>query len=589
MLRAWFAGLLLLLQPLPAEAAVAAEGTTVAAPSGVLRGTVDLEASRLRFGENRLGSSAKVELEQEIDGWAGDPHGAASRPRAVTDAEGRFRISGLSPGFYTLKVEAGGIASLIRRGVQIEADRETVITEPLVLRPPIRLPVRVDPAADPWQRSWKVRLVAEAPRSHEVHVLAESATDADGLAVLQNLEEGEARLEALDGDGRTWLEQPVEIYPERPELFAAVDVVQVEGRLYFGREPLAGELSFGTTQGLMDIRMASGEDGRFHGYLPREGSWAVEILWPEGGESSVQRLRDVEIRRRPGKSYADPEVHIPATELQGRVLAKGGPVAGAGILVGRDRNPVDRKPGEGSIVREAILLSDAEGRFRLRGIEKGEIWLIANRGVAETSGKVRLTLEEGPWPSEVVLELEEKSAVRGMVTFGTLPVAGARILALPTGSDPAAGGTYVDVSSDDAGQFELWVPASAERIDALIAAPSLGIELVAIRKVEGRWPSPLIALSSEKGTLRCQWEPASGGTEFTHGLVLDHGGARLRWMPILRALTALGLLELGPGEVLLHGLAPGLWASCQEGYPGSCRSGVLPPNGEISLAAPRKE
>lgn len=583
-----FGLLFLLFLQVPAETAPATVSGEAIDPQGALRGVVDLEESRIRFGLKVRWPSAGVELERELDGWAGDPRGrqeGAAALRATTDEKGQFRISGLAPGFYTMKVTAGEARPLVRRGVKVEAEGDTVLAEALVLEPPLRLPIRLSPAADPWQRPWKVRLNAEAPRSQVVRVLAEAGTDAEGLAVLEDLGEGEARLEIRDGDGRVWLEQGIEMYPEHPEIFLVVDVVAVEGRLYFGDESLAGDLSFGTTQGSMDIRMASGDDGRFRGYLPKEGWWSVEILWPEGGEGDVQRLRDVEVRRRPGKNHADVEIRIPPTELRGKVVAKGQPARDAGITVVRERSPAEKEPGKSASAREAILLSDAEGRFRLRGLEPGNIWLEANRG-RETSGRVRLDLQESSWPTEIVLELEEKIGVRGMVTFGPQPVAGARVLALPSGPEAGTGASYVDVATDGAGQFELLVPAATARLDVLVAAPGLGVEMLEIRKVDGGWPSSLVALESERGTLRCQLGGDPGATDFSFGLTLRKNGATLRWMPMIRLLNALGQLEMAPGYVLFHGLAPGAWQSCLEADPHSCQGGHLPANGELTLAWP---
>lgn len=553
---------------------------------GSLRGVVDLQETRLRSGLKAGPLVAEVELKPEVDGWAENPAKASDRWRAVTDEQGRFRIADLPPGFFTLTARAGELRPLVLRGVKIEAENENVLAKSLVIVPPIRLAVRVTPAADPWQRPWRLRIAAETPRSGAVVALAEATADDTGLAVLENLEETDARLEVMDADGRIWLEQGVEVYPEHAEIFLAVDLVPVEGRLYFGGESLAGQLSFGTTQGLTDIRMTSGEDGRFHGYLPREGRWEIEILWSEGEESDAQRLREVEIRRRPGKSHAAVEIRIPPTELRGRVLSKGKPAKDVGVTVARERTAAERQPGEPDTVREAVLLTDADGRFRLRGLEPGNLWLAAVRGT-ETSGKVRLALEPDSWPRELVLELEEMKVLSGLVHFGNQPIGGAQILALAASGNAGGIPEYVEATTDAAGLFELLVPASSARLDLLVAAPSLGVDLLEVLRAEEAWPPLIVALESGRGTLRCQLAPGPPDRDFTTGLVFRRNGATIRWMQMLRVLTFLSQVELAPGEILLHGLAPGSWESCLEEDSTSCKSGDLQANGELKLSSPR--
>lgn len=569
---------ILFIQALPALAA--------AGPLGSLRGVVDLPETQLRFGLKTALPGVEIELEPEIDGWAENPAGVSDRWRTFADRQGHFSIPNLPPGSFTLTAKAGDLRPLVLRGIRVEAGNESVLAESLVIVPPLSLPVRVAPAADPWQRPWRLRMAAETSRSGALVVLAEGTADRTGLAVLENLEEREARLEVLDADGRIWLEQSVEIYPDRSELFIAVDLIPVEGRLYLGGESLAGQLSFGTTQGATDIRMVAGEDGRFHGYLPREGPWEVEVLWSEDG-GDVQRLREIEIRRRSGKTHAAVEIRIPPTELRGRVLLEGQPAKDVGVTVVRDLGDAVRRVGEPSVLREAILLTDADGRFRLRGIEPGNLWLTAARGT-QTSGKVRLALEKGSWPREVVLELEEMKRVSGLVHVGNQPVFGAQVLALAAGPDPGRLSEYVEATTDAAGLFELLVPADSVRLDLLVAAPSLGVEMVEVVRAEESWPPLILALESRTGTLRCRLAPGPPDRDFTTGLVFRRNGATLRWMQMLRILTFLGQVELARGEILLHGLAPGTWESCREGSSKTCRSGELQANGELELSSPRE-
>lgn len=451
--------------------------------------------------------------------------------------------------------------------------------------PQNRLDVRVVPVVDSWHRPWTLKILPPSVPGSQLTTLAEATTDDSGLRTLRGLASGMIRLRVEDADGRTWDEQELEIYPERPEVFIAVDVVPVEGRLLFGDEPLAAELSFGTTQGSSDIRMKSGENGRFSGYLPNEGLWPLELLTTDA-PYDAQRLRDVEIRRRPGKSFADLEIRVPETRLTGKVLFRGEPVADAGVNVVRELGSGTRSRTASGVVREAVLATDEDGRFRLRGLESGDLSIMATRGRLSTEW-VRLELREGSWPTELILELEERQPLRGIVDFGSAPVSGARLIAMPRLSDPLRGSSYLEASTAADGTFELAVPASVRTLDLLVAAPSLGAELMLVEKGEEVWQPLIVGLGSEAGSLRCGVVATETARDFSHGLVIRRHGARLRISPVVRALTALGHLDVDAGEIVMHFLAPGSWEICLENDSGRCSSGLLAAGNDLKLPSPR--
>lgn len=547
-----------------------------------LRGFVDLAESAKRLGLTQIPATAEVELRPELDGWAGDPRrksAASSKLRTRTDEKGFFHLPNLAPGAYSLTVRSGNFRPIERFGLRLESGRDLRLADPLIFEPPIEVALRVTPSFDPWHRPWRVQVTTGPKEGSWPRNLAEGSTDDSGLARLRGLDPREAELVVQDADGRRWHEQTIEIYRERPEVFVALDLVPVEGRLTRGNDPLAARLSFGTTQG-SDIRMDSRDDGGFSGYLPNEGTWQVELLGPLG-DYDAQRLRDVEVKRRPGKSFAEIEVRVPATTLAGRVLYDEKPVYQAGVTVVRELTAAERQPGKSPAVREAVTSTDAEGRFRLQGLEPGTLSIRAGHGDRDSEW-MRFDLREDAWPEEIVLELEKREMLSGVVSFGSMPVTGARLVALPGLSSPGQRSGYLDAMSGSLGEFELSVPSSASNLDLVIAAPTLGVELLHLEKAEKGWGPVLIGLGSETGTLRF---PVAGKVEsrdFSAGFVVSRNGASLRLTALVRLLSLLGQLDLGPGQVLLHGLAPGGWTLCRD-EDRTCRSGNLPANGDLTL------
>lgn len=184
-------------------------------------------------------------------------------------------------------------------------------------------------------------------------------------------------------------------------------------------------------------------------------------------------------------------------------------------------------------------MTDEDGRFRLRGLESGALSVMATRGPLSTEW-IRFDLREGSWPTELVLELEERQLLRGIVALGSAPVFGARLVAMPRISDPNRRSSYLETTTAADGTFELAVPASVRSLDLLVAAPSLGTELLLVEKREDTWQPQILSLGSEAGTLRFAVVAMEGSRDFSHGLLFRRNGARLRLSPVIRELANFG-------------------------------------------------
>ena len=60
-------------------------------------------------------------------------------------------------------------------------------------------------------------------------------------------------------------------------------MVEIEGRLPLGDEPIQAQLAFGSSQGAKQIRLSTDKEGRFEGYLPGEVTTSEVV----SGSSSV--------------------------------------------------------------------------------------------------------------------------------------------------------------------------------------------------------------------------------------------------------------------------------------------------------------
>ncbi len=197
-------------------------------------------------------------------------------------------------------------------------------------------------------------------------------------------------------------------------------------------------------------------------------------------------------------------------------------MAGATVTVLRLRKPFDGFPGEPELLGEVTLQTGATGRFWLRGLEEGTLLLRASHE-RKSSDWERLELRESFPASEFGLRVEERELVRGVVTAGSLAIAGARVVARAVTANPRSPTGFVDTVSGPNGEIELLVPADALHIDLLVAADSYGTEILRFVRQGGGWPPFLLRLDEARGSLRMPFAGENGN------LLLCRNGAAFHW------------------------------------------------------------
>jgi hypothetical protein len=159
--------------------------------------------------------------------------------------------------------------------------------------------------------------------------------------------------------------------------------------------------------------MKSDSEGKFHGVLPSEGPWRVEI---EAAQLGFPTWARVEVRaNRSGLAHLD--VDLPATRLFGRVVdSQGKPVAKA--LVSAAVESAD-----------LVTPSGFDGGFEFRALPEGMVALGAESS-SGVSGRTLVPLAEGCDAGPIELRLQATRKVRGVVLSPRGSVAGGR-LAIP--------------------------------------------------------------------------------------------------------------------------------------------------------------
>ncbi|NJL29385.1 MAG: carboxypeptidase regulatory-like domain-containing protein [Thermoanaerobaculia bacterium] len=555
--------------------------------------TADLGTLRLRSGASLVGwvevagqhAAAErpvVELKLPMMGERFDPREETRQGlRSVTqkvDERGFFQLVGLAPGGYLLTATTAGFALPEPLLVDVLADRETVLKDPITLLPMQPLEVWIEPPLGPGGAPWQVQAGKERATIPVVDILAKSPASSEGFWRSQALAPGTYRLSISDAAGSTWYEQEVRLDAVGSPLNIEIPLIAIAGRVTRGDEPVAAIVAFGTTQGRPQIRIATNEEGEFAGYLPRDGEWPVEVVFGER-DGVVQAIEPVSIEKPGGGEPAWVEIALPDTELLVRVVEGDEvPIAGANILVLRNREQGGRR-------REAMSRSDENGELTLRGLSEGEILLQAK--VLEKSSPWTLAeLREGRSGATVVLRLAEQVEITGRVFSPAGPSAGAKVVGMPGGTANGMAFWAQAVTAGD-GSFTLEAPGDALWLDVVVVPPGLPVRLVRIALTQKKKLSLDLQVSAQGGDLLIGEAVGSANPNAPGPLALSYGDATVNALSLLR-LLAFGRIESGAEGLKLLGLEPGLYTLCRSSGD-DCSSGFLPAGGRLELVTASKQ
>lgn len=411
-----------------------------------------------------------------------DPKAALDIERGAVERsvgkDGFFQLAGLPPGTYALEVRQPGHAPARVAPLRVQPLAETFLEKPLVLAPLLELSVEISPALDWLGRPWRGQVTRLETGSGNPHpIVFEGAAAEDGRLEVPGQSPGRFRIQVLDSLGNRLAIREVAVEgpasaPERIE----VSVITLEGTVRLGQEPLRARLWFGGRSGAVSVAMESDDEGRFHGVLPSEGDWRVDV---EAAEPRLRTRARLDVSAgRSGKATAD--IALPDTRVFGTVVdERGRPVPRAEVVVLGERVEVAEE-------------ADAVGGFEVRGLPEGTAWLAAGQGT-RSSGRTFVSLAEGRAAGPIRLRIEPVKRLAGTVASPLGPVAGARVDVIA--SVPAEGGG--SARTDPRGGFEVELPEKTRRVVAVVSAPGF-----ALRAFEAAAGPPLsLAVSEDAGEI----------------------------------------------------------------------------------------
>ncbi len=498
--------------------------------------------------------------------------------------DGFVQFTDLAPGHYALEVAQPGYATATVSLIEVVAQRETLLPEPVLLKPPLTLSLEIVPPQDLSGQQWRVHLYdlsKRATNGGRPMTTYEGPADDEGRLAVTDLSPGEYSLEINDSAGNRIYSSSRELGPWQLESSTSqrieIPQVRIKGRLSVGEEPVAATLWFGGKSGASRVRLESDAEGHFAGILPRAGRWPVAV---EANRPRLNATTTVEIHpNRSGEAMVD--LDLPDTHLFGRVVDwQGNPLAGATVVA----------IAEGYLINPRVRTDEA-GTFDLRAVAVGEVALaaFAERPACQ-AGPHRTSLAEGMEIGPIELRCQEMKPVRGVVVSEKGPVAGALITMKARFPQIGSGST----TTGQSGSFVLDIPAPISRATVTIRAGGFGIQS---REVElSELP---LRLTLVKGIGKVTIQIPLTEEEFeNHRLRIALFAAGIEITPTATTLREYPGKGDQPARAEFSQLAPGDYAACllpvsSLAYwnpgeePLTCVSGRLEANGHLTLSPPR--
>ena len=497
---------------------------------------------------------------------------------------GFFHFDGIQPGSYKVIARQGEKARAQYFPVSVLENAESEIRDPLVLEPPVRLVVAIDPRQDFFEKPWRLRLLQLGDTPGSAGAVAEGRVDETGSFRSDPVDPGGYVLLVRDSTGNQVAMRELTLDRQTGEVRVEIPYVWVSGSVRLGEEPLIADVIFGGRFGAEKVTLHSDEEGHFEGALPREGDWPVHVA--SSAPSIARDFLAISVEAPSGSLAAEVELILPNTAVTGDVVDAEG------------------RPFEGALVRlqevETNLLTsaqtDASGKFRFHGAAEGTVILEASArigsGEQAASQNVTVKIEEDRETDSVRLVLHPLRTLTGRVFSASGNVPGAAVEVRLIQDDgrwialPGITKTRVD------GTFAVQIPAQARGGLLAVLVPGYALRLVPLNEIP---KEPLtLAVETSAGTVRINLpEPVRLRDPYQPKPQLFVDGRAIsfftidRWIKINQELTtgpSLTVRQLPPANYTACWMPMSLTSNLLTLTPsGDCKSGFLAPGTELVL------
>ncbi|MCY3964774.1 MAG: carboxypeptidase-like regulatory domain-containing protein [Acidobacteria bacterium] len=496
------------------------------------------------------------------------------------DATGSFKLEGLSPGRFSLRLVD---SPLDRWPVRIESLDDWIDVGDLQSAASNLLTVELRGAQGASLTGLAVTATAVELDNEDQVVSYGSepiagAPSEGGLFTWDGLPQGHYELEVSSQQGDRYHQESIRFLGTDYTVLELA-LLPVKGILRRGGDVVEGAmLWFGGMWGVQRVAMRSREGGVFRGLLPREGEWYTELTaapecdpcegsWEGGWEGhnpeTVEHVGFIEAEAD-DDGVARIEIDLAAGRVNGRVVAfeedvlRG--VKGARVKIERAQKTFTK--GSLSIGPWVTRSEGASGGFTVVGLPAGRFLasaeLLDGGGVMLASGHIQFRVDDGLSPPELELRLQQKQQIRVAVRSDGAPVSRAAAW--------VRSGSAVDGKSPMSldGQGVFWLPAPVSDVDVFVWAKEFGA--AGVRQKTTPDGAIAVELARYRGDLRL---PRRLG-----GRLVTESGAAIG-LDELRTLARHAVLDDGD-EVVVRDLSPGSYLWCPS-YDEACVPATVVP------------
>jgi hypothetical protein len=491
----------------------------------------------------------------------------------IPNARGFFSFV-LAPGDYLVDATAPGLISDTRQ-VRILEGREAELSAPLVLQPPRALTLHTTPLRAPGNTQWLVTL-DKLDRDHGVEREITDEVSTTGEWKRAGLVPGHYLLQLSRIHGDAWFTRELDIDGDT-NVDAAMQFVKVSGRLTLGGHPFAAQLAMSDDAGERRILLHSLADGAFRAILPdvAAGKWNVAV---SAEKPYLRRVVAVTVKPEGERHIAHVEIELPGTTVTGEVVDREGKLVYPALI--------DVIADEGTMHQ----VESEDGTFSVTGLAPGRVSFRARTRSGSTRSIVSLDVTDTNDSQPVRLEIAPEGVFEGVVQTMNGPLSDATVSPLQI---DVRGSTIGRLPVEADGRFTVAVAPGANEFFLLVAAPGYATRL--LRPVVQRDPPLPLFLSTLGGTLTVE---VPDSRELLPMLIHDRA-----MFPALGAMWVSG----GAQQVIPGGrrgtialIEPGVYTLCwmnendvaaaaaraDAGADSRCKSGIVPPNGTLTLALP---
>lgn len=493
---------------------------------------------------------------------------------------GFFEFNGVAEGDYLIAAMQGRLRSP-EVPVRVSGTGESEMTSALVLEPPRRLRVTIDPATDPEGKTWKVSL-STYRTEHALDSPRQAFATIDGVSAWDELLPTRYRLSIGSHLRGTVLSKEIDLQDGAADIPLSIPSTSVKGTVRLGAKPISGVLTIGGRNVPVSVPLDVAEDGSFSGAVPFDpkSEWRVAFDSISPPIQSTLSVRPREIAEGEGGGWRL-DVELEGWGIDGSIVdADGNPVTKAII----DIASVD---GQQPIMQ---VHPAADGSFSIGGLASGTYRVAAKSFRHESSDTVAVQVGKDDAAAQVKLIVTPDDEIKGRVVAMMGPIGGAQVGAFAT--DKSWILSVPSTSAPD-GSFLVAIPPGTQEVDFVVAPPGFPLKML---HMTVRHEPLTVTLEANAGSLELDVPELRDTIDEPQG-VLVHRGA------VKGVIAFLGFREMAvrPGSVAgtshlsVPMMEPGDYALCAVPLrnvnalraalpPQDCVFGTLAPFGSLHLA-----